>query len=158
METKQEEATQYLNEGLCKTCGGKCCKRLGGAAIPNDIIRNFGGSLEYAVRKALQSSDWVIDWWEGDPRNLDYDDPKYVNRGYYLRPRSKGDQGLRCPSWGGACLLLTPTGCSLPPDFRPYSCRTLEPVEDGNCILHGTAKQGAALAWIDHHALIESVS
>jgi len=150
------KVTQYLNEVLCKACGGKCCQRLGGGAIPDDIIRNFGGLLKDAVRKALQSGDWVVDWWEGDPRGLAYDSPEYVNRGYYLRPRSKGDSGLFCPSWGGSCLLLTPTGCKLPPELRPYSCRMIEPVESGDCILHGDGKRGAALAWLSHHDLIEA--
>lgn len=151
-------ATQYLNEKLCTACGRKCCHRLGGAALPDNIIRNFSPPLETAVPLALQSGDWVIDWWESDPRGFDYSDPSYVSQGYYLRPRSKGDQELLCPSWGGKCLLLTSTGCSLAPELRPATCRLLEPKENGKCNLHGAGKNVAALAWLDHHDLILSAA
>lgn len=151
--------TQYLNEKLCADCGGKCCCRLGGAALPDDIIRNFSPPLETAVALALQSGIWVVDHWEGDPRGLDYDDPDHISRGYYLRPRSEGDRDkLFCASWGGKCLLLTPTGCKLTPEMRPATCRLLEPKEDGKCALHGGGKKAAAMSWLDYHNLILSAA
>jgi len=147
--------TQYLNEELCAQCGDDCCKRLGGAAIPADILRNFGGTLEHAVLAALRSGDWVVDWWEGDPRGLDYDDPDYTPQGYYLRPRSEGDgDRLMCPSWGGACLMLKATGCKLPPHLRPWSCRVLEPRPDKKCVSHNGGKNVAALTWFHYHDVI----
>jgi len=146
---------QYLQTDVCAQCGGDCCKKLGGAAIPADILRNFGGTLEYALQSALESGDWVVDWWEGDPRGLDYDNPNHVSRGYYLRPRSLGDgRRLMNGSWGGQCLLLTVTGCSLPPHLRPWSCRALEPKPNGKCETHGGGKNVAALTWLHYHDLI----
>ncbi len=93
----------YENEELCASCEGKCCKFLSGAADPGDIIRSFGEPLALAVEKALLSGNWVVDWWEGDPRNeFSRDNLGAVNRGYYLRPRIASDQGNFCPSWGNS--------------------------------------------------------
>lgn len=140
----------YEDKEICAACGGKCCKTLGGAAFPEDILRLFGEPLEAAVSKALASGDWVIDWWEGDPR----EGINEIDRGYYVRPRSEGDDGLFCPSWGGRCLLLTPNGCRLPLHLRPITCRALEPVADGKCILHAGGKREAALAWLGYHSIL----
>ena len=145
----------YENINICRECRGKCCKRYAGAAIPDDIMQNFDGLLEDAVSAALGSGDWVVDWWEGDPRGLDYDDPKAVSCGYYLRPRCSTDSNrLFIGSWGGICLFLTNTGCRLPLEKRPITCRELEPKADGDCFLHGGGKQKAALAWLDHRTII----
>ncbi len=147
----------YENEELCASCEGKCCKTISGAADPDDIVRNFGEPLTLAVEKALLSGNWVVDWWEGDPRNeFSRDNLGAVNRGYYLRPRITSDQGNFCPSWGNSrCLFLAEAGCKLEMDLRPVQCRSLEPVAGGDCILHsGGRKQEVAITWLPHHDAI----
>lgn len=127
-----------------------------GEATPDDIIHLFGPPLGVALSAALSSGDWVVDWWEGDPRpGLDE-----INRGYYIRPRARNDKPkLFNGSWGGECSFLAPGGCELLPQGRPASCRLLEPKANGSCIMHDNGgKSGAAIAWIEHHDLILSVA
>lgn len=156
------EVEQYLAPEICAKCFGKCCKRYGGSAKPEDITRNFGDDLPIALRAAFATGLWVIDWWEGDPRGLDYDSSDYIGRGYYIRPRMLGDNdGLYNASWGGQCaLLILGEGCSLAPELRPFSCRMIEPKGngDGECISHGGGKNATAMAWLEHHTLIEEVA
>jgi len=143
----------FLNVELCAKCGGRCCKKMSGEAIPDD----FGDeeNLHTAVLQALESGNWVIDWWEGDPRGLDSDNPEYVSPGYYLRPRVKTDcAGNFCLSWGGECIFLGKDGCVLAPEDRPVSCRLLEPKQD-DCIMHdGGGRRAAALAWLPYWEML----
>lgn len=37
------------------------------------------------------------------------------------------------PSWGGECVFLMHTGCSLDFEIRPFTCRTLKPSDDKEC-------------------------
>jgi hypothetical protein len=160
----EAQVKQYLDTEVCAECKGKCCKTLSGAALPDDILRNYPGlELEDAVQSALESGDWVIDCWEGDPRgDIDYDDPSYVSKGYYLRPRCHNDNqtSIYNYSWGGSiCLLMTDEGCKLGPYLRPYGCRMLEPVAGGKpCVKHADTKNEAAIAWLPHHAMLQKVA
>ena len=142
---------QYLAPEICAKCGGKCCNRMPGEAVPDNIIRLFGGTLEQALKAAFDSGDWVIDWWEGDPRPAK--DELY--QGYYVRPRAINDAaGLYNPSWGGQCSFLIGDHCKLAPEERPQACRLLEPKEDG-CVMHEPGgKREAALAWLSNHDMI----
>ena len=153
---------QYLAPGTCAKCGGKCCQRLPGEAKPGDIVRLFGDDLQRALVAAFCTGNWVIDWWEGDPRGLEYDDPHAIDCGYYIRPRVLTDtQGkLYNGSWGGECIFWTPEGCTLAPEERPWGCRVLEPKSgDGSeCISHGSGKNEAAMAWIDLHETIKDAA
>lgn len=146
----------FLNPELCAQCGGRCCRTMPGETTPDDFMHS--GDLCDNVLQALESGKWVIDWWEGDPRGLDYDNPDYISSGYYLRPRAKNDRaGNFCPSWGGECTFLSIDGCTLDPEDRPTSCRLLEPRED-NCKMHsGGGKRAAALAWLPHHQMLRDM-
>lgn len=154
------EAMNYLKPNICAECGGKCCQRLSGCALPEDITRIFAPDLGKALIAAFETGNWVVDWWEGDPRGFNYDDPRYVSCGFYVRPRVLTDirGGLYCASWGGECCFWTPEGCILASDERPWGCRMLEPKEDGECICHGGGKKRAALAWLEFHDIIETAA
>lgn len=132
----------YLRPDVCAACGGKCCRSMPGEAFPEDFE---GGSYD-AVLAALKTGNWAVDWWEGDPREGSYE----LRRGYYLRPRTIGAHDILDPSWGGPCVFWMPsTGCELEPKDRPRSCRELEPVAGGGCVIHdGSGKHAAALAWL----------
>jgi len=104
---------------------------LPGIALPED----FGLPDTVQLIAALKSGNWVIDWWEDD-KPL-----------YYVRPATKDAIGkLFDPSWGGECVFLEKTGCSLPHDNRPAGCRLLEPNKP-DCIAHGASKFEAGKAW-----------
>ena len=62
------------------------------------------------------------------------------------------------PSWGGECIFLEPTGCSLQLKHRPRECRLLEPKKGGKeCVAHdNTGKNGAALAWRNYFEILNS--
>lgn len=151
----------------CSTCG-LCCQRMPGAASPCDFGRD-AESVKLAVLEALATDMWSIDWWEGDPREgKNYGDEDFMGRAYFVRPATlarfedeghsvmAGDQHF-CSSprfdasWGGPCVMLTPTGCRLTPEQRPSECATLVAKDDGECTAEscqGYHKHGAALAWI----------
>ncbi len=145
----------FINPELCGLCGGKCCKQMPGEAFPNDIIRNFGGSLENALNLCFASGEWVIDCWEGDPRK----DKHELGRTFYVRPRGlKDSSGLYNFSWGTQCgFLQVGVGCSLKSEIRPTTCQRLEPGEDGCKMHNGGGKQEAAIAWIPYQPLIDSL-
>ncbi len=143
---------------VCSQCGGKCCKRFPGAYYPQDFTLPLGDSLEAAFKGKLVA----IDWWEGDPR--DVVKGKRLDRAYFIRPRVKKSAKLFDASWGGECIHLTDTGCSLPTDSRPTGCKMLEPAAGGvGCIRHHTQgnhndKQEACLKWLPHTDIIVRAS
>lgn len=100
----------------CAECGGQCCKRMPGHYSPSD----FPDLSFEALKAEIDKGRIAIDWWESYPRK------------YYLRARHAGENVVN-GSWGGICVNLTPTGCSLPRDDRPLSCRNLKPSATGNC-------------------------
>ena len=130
----------YFNEVICKDCGGKCCKSLPGFCTPKDIIRLFPSkSLKASVGLALNSGKFCVDWYEDSPIRP------------FIRPATKDKIGLRYdPSWGGECVFLTETGCTLPKDLRPHTCKKLEPKGQGaKCDNHYkiNPKLAIAKAW-----------
>jgi hypothetical protein len=135
----------------CTKCGGSCCQTMPGSM--------------HALKAALDSGQYAIDWWEGDPRDLDYDDPKRVSAGYFVRPAIVGHEGERHhASWGGVCTFWTrDVGCAFPFDARPTGCRALIPDAGnfpGGChsALGPNEKRAAALAWLPYHAAIETAA
>lgn len=141
----------YERADTCSPCGGKCCKRMPGAAMPEDFRPGEPGLTE-RIAVALQNG-WAIDWWEGDPRDGRDD----VAEAYFLRPAVKGSEARTYHgAWGGECTFLTPTGCRLVHDDRPTGCRLLEPSKDGSCIAHGGTKHEAAIAWLPYRKEIEA--
>lgn len=141
----------FINEKLCKACGGQCCTKLPGATLPED----FKPNLQRNLKKALKSGYYAIDWWEGDA--LEQDTEK--GRSYFIRPATKEKKGvLLDPSWGGTCIFLGPNGCKLPFDSRPSGCKMLEPKPKGTrCIPRGASKQDSAVAWLKYESLIERI-
>lgn len=136
----------FENKELCSKCGGKCCKNMPGAAYPED----FGNDTQ-AIKKAIKSGKWAIDWWEGDPG-----DGK-PEEAYFVRPAIKGIKEIYHPAWGGECVFLTKKGCSLHPEKRPKNCRLVEPAPDGFCKTHkNVGKQDAALQWRPFYELLNS--
>lgn len=104
----------------CTKCKGRCCKNMGCHFAPSDFEEM---SYEYLKKKIEETGYISIDWWEND-------EPQY-----YLRMRHKGAP-IVDPSWGGECMLLTETGCSLSFEARPLGATSLEPKCDGKCVVH----------------------
>lgn len=143
----------YVRDDICSPCGGQCCKRMPGVALPEDFGADEA-TMRATLAARLASGEWSIDWWEGDPRP-GCDEEK---RGYFLRPATvlgKGD--VFDPSDGGACVFLEPTGCRAF-ETRPAGCRGLEPDEDGHCTIHYASKREAAIAWLPFAAIVLDVA
>lgn len=139
----------HLDEATCKECQGRCCKRLPGAAAPED----FGETKEERIEnvlKALQSGDWQLDHWEGDatlPKSR-----REVDGPHWIRPKVlDGRTGVFSATWGGPCVFLTDTGCKLAAGARPFECRMTKPGKLGSYDCHGDYENKLTCAelWID---------
>lgn len=101
----------YPPSKRCATCGGRCCKRIGGHYSPRDFRDLSFDGLKQEIEKGHIS----IDWWENFP-----------DREYFLRARHVGEP-IVYGSWGGVCVNLSNVGCDLPREARPLGCRNLKP-------------------------------
>lgn len=131
----------YSNPSLCTLCRGKCCKQMPGQYSPDD----FKEPITYEFLKGLlEAGSHSIDWHE---------DPEI----YYIRPRSINGEKID-PSYGGQCINLTDTGCSLPEEVRPLQCRMLEPkgkIGSLNCKSpKGFGKLEMASLWNEHQGIL----
>lgn len=153
------------NEDLatCRACGGKCCKTLPGAYLPDQL-------RDADLRDGLASGKLVLAWWDGDPRpernclDLDCDGtcarclaPDRLRRAYYVRPRNlNSPAGPFDPSSNGQCALLGAAGCTLPFATRPSGCQNLlvNRQSPGDChdyaVPTRSFKHYAAVAWVPH--------
>ena len=128
----------YLNKDICFKCQGKCCKSMPGTCSPEDIMKLFpSNNLEESIKKALETKNYAIDWWEGK-KPL-----------YYIRPATKKAIGkVYDSSWGGECVFLTEKGCKLSDENRPLQCKQLKPAVDMHCgNTNNTNKHEMALMW-----------
>lgn len=115
----------YLPTEKCTKCKGRCCRQMPGICHPDDIARMFPANLFLdSINKALKTKKFCIDW---------YEDSHGGN--HYMRPSVKGSEGVVYhPAWYGECVFLTHTGCSLGFETRPFTCKTLKPSDDKECI------------------------
>jgi len=130
---------------ICVACKRHCCKEYSGGYHPEDLEPL---SVDSLVARFIISK-CAIDWWEGDPREDQYE----LGVAYYIRPAHKGVRKLCDPSWGGECCHLTQEGCALVFDKRPWQCRELVP-ELGHKCSKGVDKREVALAWIPYQKMI----
>jgi len=126
----------YEDKEICKECKGECCKQYSGCTYPEDFDID---NLYEDLAEKFKSGKWAIDWYE----NFDDEHPD----GYFVRPAHVGVKKLFDPSWGGVCVFLTPTGCSLPFEKRPTGCRWMKPRRDHECFSEKGGKRDAAKAW-----------
>jgi len=158
--------TSNENQEMCASCDDSCCKRCPGICFPEDFGSNRTDVIA-AVKAALDSGRYCIDWWEGDPRyNSNYDEkggrlPDRMSSTNFIRPAEKGEEGrLRHPLWvcKNGCTFLLSTGCELSFEQRPLQCRALVPKEDKECSMNDMySKQSAAIAWIPYHEWLNSL-
>lgn len=142
---------RLVDTKLCTKCGGACCKRLPGAAEPEDFGAPNKRVLVKNLRAALKTGNWCFDWWEGDPRP----GKEKLSRAYFVRPAIVDYTGQRFhPAWEGTCSLLTKTGCSLSYKERPIGCRGLKPVPSLDCKATYGDKRDVAIAWIPYLDLL----
>lgn len=111
---------------VCEPCGGKCCKSSPGLASPEQWGSDDRETMSERIATALASGLWSIDAWEDGGST------------YFLRPATFAGSGkVYDYSWGGACILLGKSGCTLRFDERPLNCQDLvaKPEPTGQCTM-----------------------
>lgn len=103
----------YPPTEACAACKGECCRHMACHYAPSDFPDLSFDGLKQEIEKGRIS----IDWWEGNPR------------AYFLRARHVGEPVVK-GSWGGRCVNLTDTGCSLSWEERPTGGKALKPHSD----------------------------
>lgn len=106
---------------FCKDCG-KCCKHYAGMYHPEQVLNE----LELLKNNQLNDlgTKYQIDCWE----NWENGDI------YFLRPAHTNSLNeIIDRSWGGQCVNLTDTGCSLTFEQRPYECQKLKAYDYHKC-------------------------
>jgi len=140
-----EETIVYSQPNVCSTCKGRCCKHMGCHFSPKDFQEISLDSLKAFIEKGFVS----IDCWDGDVLGRDRDNT------YYLRIRNV-DSDILDFSWGGRCMLLTDTGCSLSFNERPKGGRELVPQLDFRC-LPLYSKKDACIEWYPYQRILEKL-
>jgi len=124
----------------CAICGGMCCKRMACHYSPTDFKDLSYDGLKSEIEKGRIS----IDWWNEVDRE----------KSYYLRARHVGAPVVD-PSWGGVCMNLTDTGCSLSWEERPLGGRSLKP-NRGSCG-GDYSKEICKNEWKDYSEVLEEL-
>ena len=131
---------------ICTKCRGRCCKILPGFFHPEDIGEDIN---KENLKDFIDRGDVSIDWYE-DIYSEHFED----DRGYFLRMRIKASPVVD-PAFGGECIHLTETGCTLPFEQRPYGCRALTPRTSPNGHCTGAyMKLECAKDWDKYHSII----
>lgn len=151
-----DDESVLCNYEICKSCKEKrgltCCQTCPCELSPTDLKE----VTKENILKLLDTGYVTIDSWDGDLTFAGYDEYKHV---YYLRARSREDQGPVEFGFGGCCsLLVDAEGCLLDFKHRPYYGRTM-PVCGSNSNLDPelSSKQRSCLEWRPYHDLLEEV-
>ncbi|GAB4302961.1 MAG: hypothetical protein Fur0034_18310 [Desulfuromonadia bacterium] len=136
--------------GLCRVCGGECCRTLPGFDAPDRFLAS--GDPAGMLARILGSGEWVL-----SPHPWRMEDGQWVTI-RYPRPatRQEFSAGTIDAIGPGVCHFLTDQGCRLTFSDRPTLCRLLTPSPSGECSSPWT-KRDAAIAWLPHQDLVERV-
>ena len=136
-----EKVAVFPAAPICTECKGKCCRFYGCHYSPDDFEDISFESLKAEIEKGKIS----IDWWEAEPRE------------YFLRSRHVGEPVV-CGSWGGVCVSLTDTGCSLPWDKRPLGGKALKPraTPNDDCVT-SYGKEDCKNDWKKYDAVLRAL-
>ena len=149
----------YTNYEICALCKGACCTRYAGIYSPDDFMEDI--TVKFIVEKLL-TGRFAIDWMEKCLTVFDTPNEENGNY-YYLRPRHIEEPAISGSFMGGICVNWSyDKGCSLPEQNRPYMCRTLVPLLDGETCSHKKEdkadKNQMIIRWIPFQdVLIEAI-
>lgn len=128
---------------------------MSGIAFPED----FGlPETEEKIKDAfLKTNLWALDVWDGEFEH----NGKNGYDVFYVRPRLKNaKEKLIDRSWGGECINLTESGCSLTFENRPTICRQLVPSKNYPYCKpegEGFTKEDCVAVWIPYQELLEKI-
>ena len=116
---------KYIDEEMCKKCGGLCCMQNGCVCMPTDFK-----SMEFDyLKKELEKGNISI---SGQPIGFMSDGWSFL---LYLRARNEDSPIVDLITKGGLCKMLTEEGCSYTPEKRPLLGLALLVVHVKNYIL-----------------------
>lgn len=117
----------YIDDNLCKKCGGKCCKRSGCTFFPQDFERMSYNYLLEVLNKEYISISSEINFDVDQKGNLIWM-PKL-----YLRIRNNNREIVDLVSYKSGCSILTENGCPLSEEKRPSMALSYKPMPNGEC-------------------------
>jgi hypothetical protein len=173
--TKKLPIVGVQDAQTCARCMGQCCKGTPGASDPMDLLDGDGDLDGLTIFEMFSSGDWVLGFWDGDPRDEAWGDRRrrgldHVSIVYFPRPAYKKKSGELFEQrfdWDlGGCTFLTDKGCKLEFEARPYGCRTLVPgwdeIDDVPACRHlnGYLRDNhrAALHWLSHQEKLKAIA
>ncbi|SRR5216684_513985 len=139
-------AKNYTNNALCGRCAGRCCQDLPGAAWPEQFGAPDRDKLLSGIVQLLGSGKWSVDRWDGWEGE---------GGGQFIRPATTKSKTVIDYSYGGRCIFLGASGCTLSHGERPIVCRLLVPNEMFPACtftdLSDNGKYDSARAWEPYH-------
>jgi Fe-S-cluster containining protein len=150
---KDKDINIYTKSDICGSCKGLCCKKAAGIYAPEDF--NHEITIAY-VLSLLLAHNITLDFEEHYLKHGD------VIKQYFLRPRHLDEDPVKPLSLGGVCSNWNyEKGCSLSEEKRPYQCRMLIPLADGETCMHKekdkARKHNMIERWEKYHDILKSV-
>lgn len=162
---------------LCAKCKNCCCTSYPCELVPSDVTDKFGFTLDYnGIVQMLKTGLFTIDYYWADPL-MDKKDRKIFGKKYadavgkrclFIRMRSIDDSSpiANFNDNGGSCVLLTPKGCLMSFEKRPFNAQVLDPktcslsvserIDAG--IFDGFTKRELAILWLKYEDILNSVA
>lgn len=136
---------------VCKSCG-KCCKNYPGAYHPEQ----FEDLSKEKILEMLASNKYAIDAYCDDYVD-DICDSNY-EYGYFIRPLGSDENPSKTLGQYRTigCCHLTPSGCELSFEERPYGCQKLTPDTCMN-IDECDTKLDISDAWKEYHDILDDI-
>lgn len=117
---------KYENKDICKSCGGRCCKKCGCDYFVSDFENMSTNYLENFLKQGYASIVALLDVKELNGKYI-------VEPILILRARNKNRDIIDLVSMKTECMSLTETGCIFDISKRPSGGATLMPKENGLC-------------------------
>lgn len=119
---------KYINEEMCKECGGRCCKKGGCQYAPTDF-ENL--KFNYLLEKLNEGYISIVAAL--DVNNIN--GRSYVTPYLYVKSRNVGRPVVDLYSLRTRCSALSDTGCMYDSEHRPSGGLNLIPAKDekGRC-------------------------
>jgi len=135
---------------FCASCGGKCCKSMGCELSTRDMKSDINKDT---IKELLESGMYSIDYWD----YFTSEDGISVDEGYFIRARNKNSPVVD-PSWGGECVMLTDTGCSLSFEDRPFGGKSMiaKQTLEGEC-KSNYGKHECAIEWFKYYDILREL-
>lgn len=140
----------YVDDELCKKCGGQCCKKSGCDFLPSDFKKLNYTSLIKELEKGYISIISTICFYQENKKT-------YWAPVLSLRIKNKDRNTVDLVSYKTGCSLLTEIGCPLSIEERPALALSLIPTENfPKCDQQIKMEQGLK-AWMKYQDVLSQL-